>query len=136
MSDEVNNNPEPASEGNEQQLCLSCAAPNDPSVHFCIKCGAPLSSYASTGPFESLFAEGAVYREAAQRPRSLVVVLGIWVIFGTLGLAGLVMIWIGWDMGIQYAAFGAIMLALSIVLVWKTTRNYVTRGKSDQEQNG
>ncbi len=136
MSDEANNSPERPCEGEERQLCVSCAAPNHPSAHFCIKCGAPLSSYASTGPFESLFAEGAVYREAAPRPRSLVVVLGVWLIFGTLGLAGLVMVWIGRDIGLQYTAFGAIMLALSVVLVWKSTRNYLARPKTDQKQNG
>ena len=136
MSHEPENSSQPAAEGEEQQLCVSCMAPNEPSAHFCIKCGAPLCSYASTGPFESVFAEGAVYRQAAERPRSLIVVLGIWLIFGTLTLAGLVMIWMGRDIGVQYAAFGALMLAFSILMVWKTTRNYLTRGKTDEKQDG
>src|SRR3954451_837470 len=78
MSQEI---PKPSPESEEKQLCLSCMAPNEPTAHFCAKCGAPLSSYASTGPFESLFSEGAVYRQAAERPRSFIVVLGIWLIF-------------------------------------------------------
>ena len=32
----------------EKQLCVSCMFPNEPAAHFCAKCGAPTSSYAST----------------------------------------------------------------------------------------
>jgi len=125
-----------ASDRDDKQLCVSCVAPNDPSAHFCIKCGAPLSSYASTGPFESLFAEGAVYRQAAEQPRSLIVVLGVWLIFGMVGLAGLVMVVMSRDLGIWNTAFGALMLAFSLVLIWKSTRNYLRRPKPDQQQDG
>jgi len=111
-------------------------APNEPSAHFCIKCGAPLSSYASTGPFESVLAEGAVYRQAAERPRTLIVVLGVWLIFGTMGLVGLMIAVMGRDMGIGYMASGASMLAISVVLIWKSTRNYFARPKADEHQNG
>jgi hypothetical protein len=110
--------------------------PNDPAAHFCAKCGAPLTSYAATGPFESLFAEGHVYRQAAERPRSMVVVLGVWLIFGMIALAGLVFVFMGRDMGIGYTAFGALMLAFSVVLIWKTTRNYLARGKTDEKHDG
>src|SRR3954464_10914584 len=63
---EEQSNPEVAE---EKQLCANCMFPNYPEAHFCAKCGAPLSSYASTGPFESLFAEGHVYRQATEQPR-------------------------------------------------------------------
>ena len=125
-----------AADRDEKQLCVSCTAPNDPSAHFCIKCGAPLSSYASTGPFESLFAEGAVYRQAAEQPRSIIVVLGVWLIFGMVGMAGLVMVAMSGDMGIGYTAVGALMLAFSLVLIWKCTRNYLRRPKADRQQDG
>jgi len=128
--------PSPPPRGGEKQLCVSCMAPNEPSAHFCIKCGAPLSSYASTGPFESVLAEGAVYRQAAERPRTLIVVLGVWLIFGTMGLVGLMIAVMGRDMGIGYMASGASMLAISVVLIWKSTRNYFARPKADEHQNG
>jgi len=136
MSPEPENRSQPAAEGGEKQLCVSCMAPNEPSAHFCIKCGAPLSSYASTGPFESVLAEGAVYRQAAERPRTLIVVLGVWLIFGTMGLVGLMIAVMGRDMGIGYMASGASMLAISVVLIWKSTRNYFARPKADEHQNG
>jgi hypothetical protein len=130
MLAEPDNSCQPTADEGEKQLCVSCRAPNEPSAHFCIKCGAPLSSYASTGPFESLFAEGAVYRQAAEQPRSFIVVFGVWLIFGIAGLAGLVMVVMGRDTGIGYATFGAFMLVISVMLMWKSTRNYLNRPKA------
>src|SRR3954468_17407853 len=86
---EEQSNPEVAE---EKQLCANCMFPNYPEAHFCTKCGAPLSSYASTGPFESIFAEGHVYRQAVEKPRSLTVVLGIWILFGLMALTGVMLL--------------------------------------------
>lgn len=107
----------------EKQLCISCMAPNDPSAHFCAKCGAPLSSYASTGPFESIFAEGAVCRQAAECPRKLFVVLGVWLIFGITALAGAAMIAVGTGQedSFTFVLPGGAMLAFSVAMIWKST---------------
>ena len=120
-------------ESDAKQLCVSCMAPNEPDAHFCAKCGAPLSSYASTGPFESLFAEGAVYREAADRPRSLVVVLGIWLIFGLMVVAGIAFTAFGLIgfgpslLGGLWSLVGVFLLAVGLKMIFKTTRNYLAR---------
>jgi hypothetical protein len=124
-----------SSEVAEKQLCVSCMFPNEPEAHFCAKCGAPMTSYASTGPFESVFAEGAVYRQAAERPRSLIVVLGIWIIFGAFGLTGLVLVAVGRDSGLGYVLVGALLIALAVVMIAKTTRNYFTGRKSDEKRD-
>jgi hypothetical protein len=122
---------QPLPESEQKQLCISCMAPNDVSADFCSSCKAPLSSYASTGPFEHLFAEGAVYRQAAERPRKFVVVLGVWIIFGTLLLFGMgwcVVVWFqGRSIaeGIIFSVFGVAMAAISSAMIWKTTRNYL-----------
>lgn len=122
-------------ESAEKQLCISCMTPNDSSAHFCVKCGAPLTSYASTGPFESLFAEGSVYRSAAERPQKLVVVLGVWLIFGIMALASIFLILIGRDNGFAYLVFGAFLLPISVMMIWKTTQNYLARGKKDESHD-
>ena len=114
-------------EADEKQLCVSCLASNDPAAHFCIKCGAPLSSYASTGPFESLFAEGSVYRQAAERPQKLVVVLGVWLIFGIMALVGVVFIAKFQNEGLEYVITGTLILLVSLAMILKTTRNYLAR---------
>ena len=55
--------------GQELELCISCLKPNVPGTHFCRHCATPLTSYAATGPFESIFAEGDLWRKAASRGR-------------------------------------------------------------------
>jgi hypothetical protein len=75
---------------------------------FCAECGAPMTSYAAIGPFEHIFAEGHVYRQAAERPRSFIAVLGIWIIFGVMALAGAAMLFIG-----REPVIGAVILPLS-----------------------
>lgn len=51
------------------EICISCLQTNPPGTHFCRHCGTPLTSYAATGPFESIFAEGDFLRKAASRGR-------------------------------------------------------------------
>ena len=135
MPSEPEQSPETPGETGEKQLCISCMFPNSPEAHFCTKCGAPLTSYAATGPFEHIFAEGHVYRQAAERPRSFIVVLGIWIIFGALGLTGIVLVAVGRDSGFGSIIVGALLLALAVVMIAKTTRNYFTGKKSDENRD-
>ena len=124
------------SESGEKQLCVKCMFPNDPLAHFCGKCGAPLSPYAATGPFESVFAEAHVYRQASESPRNVIVLLGVWLMFGTLALAGLTLLVISRSMGIIPGAMGAFFLMISLDMLWKTTRNYMRKGKTNERKEG
>jgi hypothetical protein len=135
MPPEPEQTPQTGADSEEKLLCLSCMFPNDPSVHFCAKCGAPMTSYAATGPFESLFAEGHAFRQAAERPRRFVVVLGIWIIFGMMALAGIVMLFIGREVGLQYLVVGALVLPISLVMIWKTTRSYFAKPRGDGKRD-
>jgi hypothetical protein len=110
-------------ESAENKLCVGCMFPNEPDVHFCANCGAPMTSYAAIGPFELLFAEGHVYRQADENPRRFVVVLGVWVIFGMMALGCAALLFMGPEMGLQYLILGAVFLPVSLVMIWKTTRN-------------
>jgi hypothetical protein len=53
----------------ELELCICCLQPNAPGAPFCPQCGTPLTSYATTGPFESILAEGDFWRKAMERTR-------------------------------------------------------------------
>jgi hypothetical protein len=108
-------------------------SPNPPEAHFCANCGAPLTPYASTGPFEALFAEGQVYRQAAEQPGKLLVGVRIWIIFGFGALAGIVMIWAGLDHEFGALIFGVFILPISVALIFKTTRNYLRGRKRGQK---
>ena len=120
--------------GAEKQLCVSCMFPNEPQAHFCTKCGAPLTSYAATGPFESMFAEGHVYRQAAERPHRFIVVLGIWLIFAAIAFIGVVMIQAGVRFMFGFVVVGAILISLSLMMIVKTTRNYFAKRQARGEQ--
>lgn len=127
--------PENASEkdGPEMELCLGCLHPNEPQTTFCAKCGAPLTSYAATGPFESLLAEGHVYRRAAEEPTRLVVVLGVWLIFGMAALASVTLILFASRQDVAPLIVGAFLLSVSLAMLWRTTRSYFARPRSVEE---
>lgn len=130
MSASPEQNPRSDGEFDEKQLCMNCVSPNEPAAHFCVKCGAPLSSHAAIGPFESLFAEGHLYRQAAERPRKLIVVLGICLIFGTTGLTGALLIAVGRGAGLGYVVPGALLLVISAAIILKTVGNYVAQKRA------
>jgi hypothetical protein len=129
---------EDSSDSEEKQLCTSCTTPNDPAAHFCAKCGAPLSSFATIAPFERLFAEGFIYRQAAERPRKLIVVLGVWLIFGTMASFGLMIIGMSQSSGLEaiigLLAGGAVVV-FSMVMIWKSTQNYCSRKKAAEKRD-
>ncbi|MBL9174588.1 MAG: zinc ribbon domain-containing protein [Verrucomicrobiales bacterium] len=114
----------------ELPLCLGCAQPNDPAANFCSHCGAPMTSYASTGPFESLFAEGRAYREAADHPRSPVVVAGVWLLFGMMFLGGLLLTSPALHGDFLIAIPGLLLMGLSLTMLIKTTRNFLAGRES------
>jgi hypothetical protein len=137
MNADTNEKSEVTQEIEEQELCTQCMTDNRPGAHFCLKCGAPLSSYAATGPFESLFAEGHVYRRAAEQPQRLIVLLGIWLIFGSVALAGAMIAATSRDFGHRFdLPFGVGLLSISLFLIAKTTKNYRKRRMTASEDNG
>lgn len=63
-----------------QMLCSGCARPVPQERHFCPHCGAPMSFYATTAPYERVLSEGYAWRRAASRP-NLIIVIGMWLIW-------------------------------------------------------
>lgn len=116
-------NPEVSEE--EIPLCTSCLAPNDARANFCSKCGAPLTAYAAIGPFESLFAQGYAVRQAAERPRRPIVLLGIWLVFGPAALVGALMLMTPhYSNGGEWIIAG-MMMVLSLAIIAKTTWSFL-----------
>ena len=137
MNADSHSEPDSPQDGEEQELCTQCMAGNPPGSHFCRECGAPLSSYAATGPFESLFAEGHLYRRAVEQPQRLVVVLGIWLIFGLMASGGALLLATSWNpVNFPGVLTGIGMLAISVVLIARTTRNYIERRVTKNDDNG
>ena len=126
MNPTENTAPSPDTEVVERELCRTCLEPNEPGATFCKDCGAPLSSYAATGPFETLLTEGHLYRQAAEHPQKLIVVLGMWVIFGFTAVAGVAAFSVNLprsgSVGAEILGLG--MFGISCAILWRTTRNY------------
>lgn len=137
MSEHANRNSNKSQEAKEEELCTQCMTGNRPGSHFCCKCGAPLSSYAATAPFEAIFAEGHAFRRAAEQPQRLIVVMGIWVIFGTMAFAAAVITFTSWDLGDRFGFLGGMgVLSVSVLLIVKTTKNYRNRQVTKNDDHG
>ena len=122
---------EPPADSEPKPLCVGCLTPHEPGGNFCRRCGAPLTSYAATGFFESTLAEGHVYRRAAENPRHWIVLVGVWVLFGFAAVGGIILLGVGLVMGhrqgIEDFLMGAFLLPVSLAMIAKTTRNYFAR---------
>lgn len=120
-------------EGAEQDpgselLCPHCLQVVPEDATLCIHCKAPLSAIATLDPFQRIHAEGFIYREAAGAPRSLVTVVGIWVIqlpvimLGFLAVCAVAMersaTWELWVTAGSMLLFGAAGLMLCVRCTW------------------
>lgn len=121
-------------------ICPGCAKPNFEGAHFCTECGAPLTSYATTAPFESTLSRGyAIRRAVAERPRGIVLI-GIWLCMLPLALVSIGGLFVGLEslwFGLVYGYAVSIVSGLAItpavaVIVWistgtifRVTREYV-----------
>lgn len=119
----MSSEPDPSSPDLEQELCLSCLHLNGPDAHFCGECGAPLTSYSATAPFESIFAEGHFYRRAVERPESWLVLAGVWFYFGLFALGGAVVIARGTS-DPSSLGFGMLITVPSVVIIARSTANF------------
>ena len=106
-------------------LCSVCLEANLPGKHFCQKCGAPLSSYATTAPLEQIYSLGWMYRRALSQPPRLIVVLGIWLILGPTFLwAALHIMWLGHGFWLN-TIIAVFWTGLSGVILCCVTKNYI-----------
>lgn len=136
-------------------ICVSCGTPNGPDRHFCLACDAPLTSHAVNDPFATIFAEGWVYRRAQNAPRSMIVVVGIWMLWlptllgSILGLVLFTYFLIAGDhrgghfeLTIPFLSVGpvlAVVAWISITILRRTTKEYLrvlhARGTGDEEHD-
>lgn len=114
-----------ADDCDSSQLCPGCMEINEPRAHFCTGCGAPLSSYAATAPFERIMAEGHAYRSAVENPRSPVILAGIWMIFGTMALGSAALLFSKVSTDLMQTGVGIFMLFVSVIMLWRTTAGYL-----------
>lgn len=116
----------------EQEICPKCMAGNLPGAPYCLQCGARLSSNTTADPIESTM----LYSTVAERPQRLVVVIGVWAVFGIFAITGATMVGISWNMGDRWhVLLGLGLLVFSVIMITKTTRNYLNRKVINDEAN-
>jgi hypothetical protein len=69
-------------ENAELPVCLKCFQPNTPDKHFCVHCNAPLTTFATTAPYEHILAGGFAVRTASNAPTKPIILIGMWLLFG------------------------------------------------------
>jgi len=125
----------------ETLLCPSCLQPNPPDARFCSRCDAPLSAGAVLGPFEQTRAQRFIFHRAATGPSSLMVLLGIWVIFAPISIVCLVAIGTLLIVGpittesLLESILPLFIAAFSTALVWKVSSNYRSRRQNDRKED-
>ncbi len=117
-------------------LCPACLAELTAGCGFCPQCAAPVTPTVAISPFERIFSEGYIYRQAVAAPRKLIVVIGIWLVFLPVFLSGVMML-------VRHAffrempmlhVFGAVFATLIGGLgLFQVTRNYLRRPRSSIE---
>jgi len=133
-------------------LCPSCLAPTELLQHFCAECGSPLTSHAEIDPLGRIYSMGYTFGKAVDRPRRLIVLIGMWCIFAlpilliTIVLVALIaqrpeyslpddgglLDWggtSGWSVSWAVGGVFSVLFLLGFVLLYgaivvKTTKNY------------
>ena len=69
-------------ENSGQPVCPKCLRPNTADKHFCVHCNAPLTTFATTAPYEHILAGGFAVRTASSALTKPIILIGMWLLFG------------------------------------------------------
>ena len=136
--------PEPTEQSPDAGVvCTACLTPNPPHINYCSKCGALLNSLAAFNPFDQTLVEGFAYRRAVDGPPSKIILIGMWLLFGPsillvpfvfansqLGNPGT-----GFLGYVVAHAYFAGYLIISIIILYRTTANYISKRKINEPGN-
>jgi hypothetical protein len=112
-------------------VCPTCLLVNSPAAAFCADCGAPIGMVATIDPIQSIYAEGFAYRAAVGGPPKLIIVIGMWVLFGpTLAVIPIFLFNAG---SFPETAFLVLLAIGSAVILYRTTRNYIVKSRLARE---
>ena len=111
-------------------LCPACLAELTEGCNFCASCAAPVTPLAGWMPFERVFAEAYIYRQAVASPRTLFIVVGAWFVFLPLLATGIIMLlwhWLVEKGDALYVLEGAFITIIGTLGLYHVTQNYLSR---------
>jgi len=114
-------------DGGGVDLCPCCLKEVPYRNNLCPHCGAPVSGIAGLMPWEQVLAEGYIYRQAVEKPRRPVILMGMWMLFFPNLIMAAVMLDVarrGDYMGAVDFCTIAFWATISVAALYQTTRNY------------
>jgi hypothetical protein len=110
-------------------LCIVCLEELYDGCMQCSKCAAPVIPEAAFTPWESIFAEGFIYRRAVEMPQSLTVVIGIGFLFSVNLLVGLSTLYGGISDSerLYQSLLGTFDVSVGAAAIWQCLKNYRNR---------
>ena len=85
---------------------------------------------ANVDPIQHIHSEGFAYRSAVDGPSSLIVVIGIWLLFLPLGLGTLVSAPAMLAVSFPYGVLLLLLSVASFVMLFRSTRNYIVKSRA------
>ncbi|WP_131990057.1 zinc finger Ran-binding domain-containing protein [Chthoniobacter flavus] len=124
--------PTPSPEG---VVCPKCLFSNSATAAFCAACGAPIGMVANVDPLQHIYAEGFGYRSAVDGPPKLIILIGMWLLFGPLAVGAVSMIIAGGRELLSTIPWIAMFLC-SIAVLYRVTRNYIVKSRLAGKSGG
>lgn len=121
---------EPSEEG---VLCPKCLLANSTAAAFCADCGAPIGMVSTVDPIQHIWAEGFAYRCAVDGPPKLIIVVGMWLIFGPTLLA-LPFAFFSSGSNELASVFVALLEVAFATILYRTTKNYIVKSRLAKER--
>ena len=131
-----------ASDDAEVPICPGCMTENDPAADFCVKCGQPLSTMATTDPFRQTLSIGCWYRTAASGRIPPIVFWTTWLLLIPTGgflmsavLESFLAPAVEPSVGLRIVRFlicGGLLVAY-IVLLYRMTANYRAHRRAERD---
>lgn len=116
-------------------ICPKCLLSNSATAAFCADCGAPIGMVATVDPIQHIYAEGFAYRSAVDGPPKLIILLGMWLIFGSFACIGPCMILTRLPDQLPNLIFYNLLSLCSVIILCRTTRNYIIKSRAAKERN-
>jgi len=90
---------------------------------------------ANVDPLQHIYAEGFGYRSAVDGPPKLIILIGVWLLFGPLAVGAVSMIIAGGRELFSTIPWIAMFLC-SIAVLYRVTRNYIVKSRLAGKSGG
>jgi hypothetical protein len=121
-------------------VCPKCLLSNSPMAAFCADCGAPIGMVSTIDPIQHIRAEGFAYRSAVEGPPKLIIVIGMWLIFGPAAVVFGPVAFVAVFLSLGTSPYGFLIMALLLivalvpsVILYRTTNNYIVKSRAARE---